>query len=151
MVEKGHRYKQQFAPRRLASRGIWEEFGEDMEDVMNEFLDYCANILVDSKHGIVLNGLGYFSNTVFDIKKVQIHKNKDVNYNFHSDGEIYTCYFFPSLFRSSGFESWMFRLNYAHKKKLVRNIKNGTKYKNHLDMLRIHSRKYRRKYLKNES
>lgn len=142
----------------INNKQLWDEFKEkypeykgiyyrEFAKLMNEFWAFCGDILVENLHGLILNGIGYFSNTVFMKKKVKVMPKKSY-INYHSEGDIYATTVFPRVFGSNPFNSWSFRTVRGVKNRLIENYKKGVKYKNHYEL--IGKSKKHKFYLKDE-
>lgn len=122
---------------------FWEAFltkypqynKNDSKKLFKDIFDVAGNILISQPHGVVLDGIGYFSNVIFQNKK-RIQIAEKTIYNFTTNGWIYTAYMFPRLFRNTMMSNWSFQICREKARKMGENINNGLKYYCHYDILR---------------
>lgn len=138
----------------LTDKKFWKEFKQknpeykhlsikELRENIEGFFLHAANTLVDSEHGILLNGLGYFANAVFDKKNVVAYKNdKETDYNFSTNGWIYISYIFPTAFKKNPFHHWSFKLDRKAARQMAQKIRKGVRYKCHTDMIKSTKQKY---------
>ena len=124
---------------------FWKEFkdkhpkykdieNKDLTKATHGFFKYAGTLMVQSQHGLILNGIGYFANAVFEKKKlVRIADKLIVNLKHDS---IYNAYFFPRIFKANPFNSWNFKIYRPLKAQMKDLIKNGIDYKCHYDILK---------------
>lgn len=128
--------------------GFWKDFKEahpeykdidnkDLTELTHGFFEHAGELIVNSQHGIILNGLGYFANASFANRKVLKFGNKII-VNMHDDN-IYTSYFFPRIFKGNPFNSWNFKLYSPLRRKMKNLIMSGVDYKCHYDILKTNA------------
>jgi hypothetical protein len=110
----------------------------ELVTIMNEMLDFFAENIATSKHGIVLNGLGYFGNAVFRRRKILkgVHKEYGIVNNFGGTDNIYECTFYPDIFIHNPLHNWLFTPASSIKLGMKKAIDGGMRYKYHGDILR---------------
>lgn len=101
-----------------------------LRDTIHNFFAYCSEILVKTKHGIILNGIGYFANVVFNRKKVMRLEGFNLTlYNFNTNGDIYISYFFPRVLKGNVFNSFSFKIERNGAREMANQINNkGLRY-----------------------
>ena len=99
---------------------------------------FLGEHIASSRDGIVLNGLGYFCNVVWNKRKVY-KRGKNLIFNMNTD-DVYQTYFFPRIFKRNALRSWMFKAQEPIRYYLKHEItKNKMKYRCHYDILRLNS------------
>ena len=105
---------------------------KELKFLMDDFWKYCAKVLVETKDGIVLDRIGYFSMTVFSQKKML---RRDSNLKV-DNGDIFMAYFYPIHRWNTAFNKWVFQINQTLKKRLAQKIRDeGFRYFNHIRIL----------------
>lgn len=101
--------------------------------LIGKMFGYFGSHIVSNRDGIVLDGLGYFANAVWQVKKVIKSYGKVF---FNANPNIYKTTFFPRIFTGNVLNSWLFKLYREHKNKLNGEINKGMKYVCHHEILK---------------
>lgn len=113
-----------------------------LRKIMNQFWRYVSEKLVQSEHGIYLDNLGYFANTVYRRQKAFINKNDKLVTNF-SNTDIYTVGFFSNAIAIHPLIGWSFAPARKIKQRIKEEVDEGKRYKNHIDLIVRNKRTYR--------
>jgi hypothetical protein len=114
----------------------------DLRNIMNDLLYFLGENIATNKHGIVLNGIGYFGNAVFYKRKISGGRSKDAEMinNFGTTDNIYECTFHPDIFPRNPFRNWLFNSSVHIKQRMKEEIEKGMRYKYHGDILKRNKR-----------
>lgn len=149
--------------RRPNTQPLWDDFkkenpeyndldSESLKKNMDNLFEFFADSLVENTHGIVLNEIGYFANAVYQVKKINTDQvRKPPEFNYKTDGYVYTTTFFPKVFKSNPFNGWMFKITRPKARKMTRMIVDkGVRYECHSKFLHAVNRKALKYFLKDE-
>lgn len=101
---------------------------DDYRRIMKQLWDFIGEVFVESEHGILLDGLGYFS--VASFYKTSMYSRRDI-YLFPEDSLIYEPYFFNRVFKDPTWEYYRFQMATRVRRASVAARKSGKKYKCH--------------------
>ena len=122
---------------------VWDEFkkenpeyadipSSELKTNIEQFFKQATTYLVDEEHGVILNGLGYFANAVYNKRNYVYDETRDKAIdNSLTDGAIYNCKLFPRVFKKNHeFLFWSFRITRHAARRMSNNIINkGVRYK----------------------
>jgi len=115
---------------------------DDYRRIMKQFWDFVGDLFVETEHGILLDGIGYFALPVFGHTS---HLNRKQVFFLPKDTPIYEPYFFNQVFDDYIWNSYRFKPATKIKKGMLKALKEGKKYKchyHHLERLSSANSKY---------
>lgn len=123
----------------------------ELKKIVDDFFSYCADSLIQSKYGIILNGLGYFSNAVFKKRNVTVSKTiGETLFNHRQNGNLYVSYFFPKVLKNNPFTNFSFKLKREKARAMKPIIDEGMEYKCYAEILERKVNKSNSKYYHND-
>lgn len=125
---------------------------KDREEFINfgrSFFRAISENFLKSKAGVKIEGFGYFTPLMCPYKKTYVtpQNGKKDNYNFHTDNYVYSLVFKPVA--SISFWSMDYSFSSAIKKKFVKSLREGVRYKTYIYSL-TRSHEYTRFTLRGE-
>lgn len=126
---------------------FWREFKEkypqykeiptkDLNKICDGIFDKSAQLLTETEHGIILNGIGYFANTVYHSNLISNQPDGNTWENFHTKGDIYRSMLFADVFFANPLKTFRFRLLRRWKRHIAKMVKKGLRYKNHYMLIK---------------
>ncbi len=105
----------------------------------NELFDYIGGVLINSEHGIILEGIGYFGMPSYNKKRILFPKVRfldDIYINDKDKTDIYTSAFFPHIYKNFDAMPWRFQLDLKWRRRMRDVIIKGHKYTCHAEVFK---------------
>jgi hypothetical protein len=112
---------------------------KEIIQTFNELLEYIGETLINSEHGIILEGIGYFGMPSYNKKRILLPKVRfldDIYINDRDKTDIYTSAFFPHLYKNLDAMAWRFQLDLKWRRRMRDVIIKGHKYTCHAEVFK---------------